>query len=137
MRELVKITLGGSEHFMRPTWEAYGEIESRCGPLNALWRSIGFGTATLKDLATVVTVGMRAAGSVDGRKIDETAVSRRIYEAGPWSDEVTGPILEFLESLGWTPEQRKKLAADLEKNKAKTSSAPLDGSSLTQPQSTD
>ena len=115
MRELVKITLGGAEHNLRPTWEAYGEIEARCGPLNGLWQSVGYGTATLAQMAAIVTIGLRAAGSLDGRKIDEATVSQRLYEAGPWSNEVRVPITEYLESLGWTPDQRKKLQAEADR----------------------
>lgn len=128
MREVVSIVLGGVEHQLRPTWEAYGEIEARCGPLFQLWQKVGLGGATLQEMAVIVAAGMRAAGSVDGRKIDETSVGRRIYEVGAFSDDVKLPILQFIEALGWTPEQRKKLEAEIFRSLGETS-ATSDGSS--------
>lgn len=115
MREVVKIDLGGVEYSLRPTWSAYGEIESRCGPLNTLWRNLSMANVSLQEMAIVVATGIKAAGgSPDGRAVSEAAVSKRLFEQGPWSEEVRVPILEYLESLGWTPEQRKKIQAEME-----------------------
>lgn len=117
MREAVKIALGGTEFSLRPTWSAYGEIESRCGPLNTLWRNLSIGNVTLQHMTVIVAAGIKAAGgSPDGRPVSEDAVSKRLFEQGPWSDEVRVPILEYIEALGWTPEQRKKIQAETERH---------------------
>ena len=118
MRELTKITLGGAEKLMRPTFAAYGDIEARIGPLRGVYTSVATGTATLEQMAIIVFVGM---SQVDDQRRDERtgaditieAIAERIYENGPWSEESIEPVVEYLASLGWTPDQRKKIAADL------------------------
>lgn len=119
MREVVKIELGGAVKLMRPTFAAYGDIEARTGqPLRTVYTSIVTGSATLQTMADVVMVGMEQVEGQEtdprtGVKISAEAIAERLYENGAWSDEVIGPISDFLAALGWTPDQRKKIAAEL------------------------
>lgn len=122
MREVIKVKLGGAEHAMRPTFEAYGEIEAQLGALRPLYSQVITGAATLHALSIIVAIGMRQVERSDGRAITEDTVARRIYEQGVWSDEVIFAASEFLAALGWTPEQKKKIEAEAEKQD-QTSSA--------------
>lgn len=115
MREVIKIKLGGAEHAMRPTFEAYGDIEAQLGALRPLYTQVITGSASLSALATIVAIGMRQVERSDGRAVEESTVARRIYDQGVWSDEVIIATSEFLAALGWTPEQRKKIEAEAEK----------------------
>lgn len=114
MREIVSIRLGASDCQMRPNFEAYGEIEARLGPLRTLYTQVVTGGATLSALAWVVTCGMRQIDQ-GGRQVDEQKVAKMIFEAGPWHDEVIAPIGDFLAALGWTPEQKAKIEAEVER----------------------
>lgn len=107
MREAVRIRLARKEYLLRPTFDAYGEIEARHGPLRTVYTAVVTGTATLAVMASIVGIGAR---QVDGQADDwgDDAIAQRLYEAGAWSEEVILPIGEFVAALGWTPEQRKK-----------------------------
>ncbi|REF69649.1 hypothetical protein E3U25_18750 [Paracoccus versutus] len=123
MREIIKIRLGASDCLMRPTFAAYGDIETRLGPLRPLYTQILTGSGTLAALACIVTVGMRQTDQGDGRQVDEQKVAKMIFEAGPWSDDVIIPIGEYLAALGWTPEQKGKIEAEAERLAKATPSA--------------
>lgn len=126
MREATKISLGGAVKMMRPTFEAYGEIETRTGlPLRSVYTAVVTGSATLETMATVVLVGMsqvdgQTQDARTGQGISVEGVAERLYENGVWSDQVIGPIADFLASLGWTPEQRKKIEAELAEQEGTT-----------------
>lgn len=122
MREISKIRLGAAECLLRPTFAAYGDIEARLGPLRVIYTQVLTGGASLQALAAIVTIGMQQIDQGDGRKVDEQKVAKLIFEAGVWSDDVLIPIGEFLASLGWTPEQKKKIEAEAEKLTKATSS---------------
>jgi len=123
MRGSVKIVLGGKEKSLRPAFDAYDQIEERLGPLRQVYTSVVTGTATLQAMAHVVYVGMsqiddQLIDARTGTNITEEAIAQRLYDAGPWSDDVIGPISDFVAALGWTPDQRKKIAAEVEKQEA-------------------
>lgn len=111
MREVARIRLGGVEHMLRPTWEAYADIEARTNfSIRSLWIRIAKGEATLRELAVIVAAGLKASDE-SGRTVSETKAMQLLFEDGPWEDETLAPISEYLELLGWTPEQRKKIMA--------------------------
>ena len=117
MRDTVSIMFGGAVYQLRPTWQAYAEIESRTGKsLRALWISIASGDVKLMELATVVMAGMKAADP--NMNLSESATMRALFDAGVWWDQDEGialKVAEYLEMLGWTPEQREKIKAEIEK----------------------
>lgn len=137
MRESVEIFLSGVPYQLRPTWSAYAEIESRTGrSIRALWMAIASGDAKLTELTAIVVAGMKAADST--MNIGEQAAMRAIYESGVWWDQDDGvslKIVEYLEALGWTPEQREKIVAEIESMNKRV--GPSAGSTPSAPQSTD
>lgn len=126
MRDSVEIMLGGAMYSLRPTWGAYAEIEARTGlSLRALWFKFSTGDIKLSEMSAIIVAGMKAnAGEMN---ISEQAAMRSIFDAGPWWDHEDGlssKLISYLEALGWTPEQREKIQAEVEaENQAKTSSA--------------
>lgn len=118
MRESLEIMLGGVPYQLRPTWAAYAEIESRTGKsIRQLWVGIASGEVKLSELAAIVVAGMKAA-SDGSQNIGEQKVMQAVYEAGTWWDQEGGiaiRIAEYLEILGWTPEQREKIKAEIDK----------------------
>ncbi len=109
MRDLVKITLGAQDYYLRPTFEAYGKIEAVCGNLRDLYATVATGRATLQVLAYVVKVGTDA----NGEALGQDAIGNRLFEQGPWALETAiEPVSAYLAELGWTPEQRKKAQAE-------------------------
>ena len=117
MRELVGIKLGRTEYFMRPDHQAYGEIEERLGALRTVYSQVIVASAPLETLAQIVYVGMKSSGSLvdekSGGTITVEGISERLFDAGPWSEEVISPIVDYLGALGWTPAQRKKIAEQI------------------------
>lgn len=117
MRESVTIMLGGEPHALRPTWAAYAEIESRTGrSIRQLWIGVASGDIKLSEMAAVVVAGMKAEDPT--RNIGEQQTMRALYESGTWWDKDDGvamKVVEYLEALGWTPEQREKIKAEIEK----------------------
>lgn len=121
MRESIDILLNGAAYQLRPTWGAYAEIESRTGrSIRELWIAIANGSIKLSEMAAILVAGMKA--SDPGMNIGEHKAMQALYESGTWWDQDDGAaikVAEYLESLGWTPEQRKKIQAEIEKtNKA-------------------
>lgn len=122
MREVVNLTLGRTQIALRPTFEAYGDIESRVGkPLREIYMAVFSGTAKLNEMAMIVHIG---AAQIEGQLVDERTgvsmspdgIARALYEQGPWDlDAVIQPIADYIASLGWTPEQRKKIEAEADK----------------------
>jgi hypothetical protein len=126
MREVVKIKLGGAQFSLRPTFEAYGEIEAQTGkPLRNLYTGVVYGSATLVELSQIVLIGIQ---QVDGQDVDQRSgakfqvdtVAQRLWDNGIFSEDVIGPISDYLAALGWTPAQRKKIAAELDEKEAQT-----------------
>lgn len=77
-------------------------------------------------MAIVVVAGMRASPSSEGKNITEDAAMRAIFDEGTWWDMEDGvgrAILDYLEALGWTPEQRGKIEAERKRMEAATPSA--------------
>lgn len=117
MRESIEIMLGGVPYQLRPTWAAYAEIESRTGrSIRSLWVSIASGDVKLAELSAIVVAGMKASDS--SMNIGEQATMRAVFDEGVWWDQEDGvalKVVEYLEVLGWTPEQREKIAAEIDK----------------------
>lgn len=117
MRDVVEVQLGGAVYSLRPTWGAYAEIESRTGTsIRALWYRFATGDVKLAEMATILTAGMKAYDP--SANIGEQAALRAIFDAGPWWDQQDGigtRLIEYLEALGWSPEQREKIQAEVEK----------------------
>lgn len=124
MRESVQVNLGGAVYQLLPTWGAYAEIESRTGSsIRALWYKFATGDVKLSEMTTILVAGMKA--SDPNMNISENAAMRSIFEAGPWWDQEDGvnvKLIQYLEALGWTPEQREKIEAEEEKQR--TAKAP-------------
>lgn len=120
MREVVEVQLGGAVYSLLPTWGAYAEIESRTGSsIRSLWYRFATGDVKLTEMAVILTAGMKAQDP--GANIGEQAALRAIFEAGPWWDQDDGllrKLIDYLEALGWTPEQRGKIEAELQKEMA-------------------
>lgn len=117
MRDVIEVQLGGMVYSLRPTWGAYAEIESRTSTsIRALWYRFATGDVKLAEMATILTAGMKAYDPA--ANIGEQAALRAIFEAGPWWDQADGigtRLIEYLEALGWSPEQREKIQAEVEK----------------------
>lgn len=127
MREVVHIKLGGAQYLLRPTFEAYGDIEARLGKaLRPIYTAVVTGTATLHEMSQIVHVGLlqvdgQGVDDLTGQPISVDAIAKRLYEQGAWSEDVIGPLADFLAALGWTPDQRKKIAAEVDRQeKAET-----------------
>lgn len=126
MREFVEVQLGGATYTLLPTWGAYAEIESRTGhSIRSLWFRFATGDVKLSEMATILVAGMKANGT--DINVGENKAMEAIFEAGPWWDQADGinsRLIEYLEKLGWTPEQREKIQAEVEQaSEAKTPSA--------------
>lgn len=111
MRELVTFTLDGVKMSLRPTFEAYGAIEARFGNLRQVYTTVVTGYATLALLAGIIKIGSDEAGEA----FHEDAIQQRLYGNGAFHEDTVLPISDYLAALGWTPEQRKKIAADAAK----------------------
>ncbi len=111
MRELVVFTLDGAKIPLRPTFEAYGAIEARFGNMRQVYTTVVTGFASLEVLSGIIKIGSDEAGETFG----EDAIQRRIYANGAFHEDTILPVADFLASLGWTPEQRKKIQADAAK----------------------
>ena len=106
MRQPVKIELEGIEHQLLPTFDAYANIEGRCGALRSLYQRVMTGQVTLVEMGIIVAEGMKANGV---KNVDEKAAQLRLFATGPFSDPVIEALGHFIAALGWTPEQKKKL----------------------------
>lgn len=121
MRESTNIVLGGAAYIMRPTFAAYGDIESRLGQkLRQVHTSVFSGLASLDEMAKIVHIGI---SQEDGQLVDQRTgieitpdgIAEAIYENGAFDLEMTiQPLTAYIASLGWTPEQRKKIEAEAE-----------------------
>lgn len=125
MREVVTLRLGGVDQVLSPTWGAYADIEARTGKsIRQLWIALLTSSLELRHMAVIVCAGMRASDG--GRNISEERTMQLIFESGVWWDleDGIGPaIIAYLEALGWTPEQRGKIAAERERMEQETPSA--------------
>lgn len=125
MRETVEIILGGATYSLRPTWTAYAEIEARTGSsIRSLWYRFATGDIKLSEMSAVLLAGMKAFDAE--RNIGEQAVTRAIFDAGPWWDQedgISSRLVEYLEALGWTPEQREKIKAEVAAESRETASS--------------
>lgn len=109
MRETVKITLGGAEHRMRPSFEAFAEIEDRLDTtLPQLYRAHMQGALQCAEMGVIVAAGMNADTAGSAKAED---VARRLFEIGVMADGVRLPIAQYLLALAWTPEDGKKKLA--------------------------
>lgn len=117
MRDGVDIRLGGVDYSLLPTWQAYSDIEARTGKsLRSLWIALLTSQLELRSMAVIVCAGMRASDA--SRNIGEDAAARAIFDEGTWWDLEDGigrRILDYLEALGWTPDQRGKIKAEAAK----------------------
>jgi hypothetical protein len=108
---------------MRPTFGAYGDIEARIGSLRQAYSNVMTGIATLRDMAIIVTIGLKAHGEDGQREFSEDKTAKLLFDEGAWSDDVIASIADFLAALGWTPEQRKKIAAEVQRQEERERSA--------------
>jgi len=121
MREVTKIKVGGAEYNLRPTFHAYGDIESSLGkPMRELYHMAGTGMLTLAQTAEIVLIGMR---QIEGQTKDRRTgadftidgIAQGLWDGGTFSAETINPVVEFIASLSWTPAQRKKIEAEVDK----------------------
>jgi len=116
VRAATTITLAGVEQTLRPCFSCYRDIEQRCGmSLREVYTLCFTGQLQISHAAVIVTLGMKAADMADA---DEQKVAQLLYDSGMWDDVLIAQISEFVASLGWTPEQRKKILAEEEKEAA-------------------
>lgn len=115
MRRTVVISLGGVKISMAPTLRAMEAIESRIAPLRVIYGQVMTGQASLEAMAYIIATGMREHAEYRGEKVSEANCAQMIFDAGPFSEDVITPLADFLAELGWTPEQREKIAAEMEK----------------------
>lgn len=72
-------------------------------------------------MAIIVVAGMKASSSAGN--ISEDAAMRALFDEGVWWDMEDGvglAVLQYLEALGWTPEQRVKIEAERKRLEAET-----------------
>lgn len=87
----IEITLGGKQYVLRPTFEAFCEIEAELGDkLLPLVRRFYTGSVGLRDVATVIYHGMKAAGS----KVTLNEVGEMLVDDG--INDFLGPVGMFL-----------------------------------------
>ena len=121
MREGIAMKLGGTDASLLPTFQAYADIERRLGqPLRQIYTLAATGMLPVMDMATVVTIGANEGMLAGDRPLDLNKTAEVLYSAGIFSDEVLVPVVDYLAALGWTPEQRRKIAAAAEENAGET-----------------
>lgn len=88
-------------------------------PLRQVYASAASGMLTIAQTAQIIKIGVDASEEFsNGFSLEN--VQKHLFEMGPFSPEVIEPVSNYLASLGWTPEQRKKIAAAIEQQEAET-----------------
>lgn len=121
MRPVIEIRLGGALHSMRPTFKAYGDIEAKLSlTIRELYSKASVGVLSLYEMGEIVSIGMSEFLSEQegARGVDAEKTRKMLYEQGTWDEALIISITDYLASLGWTPEQRKKITAEIERQEA-------------------
>lgn len=110
MRDRVSLTFGRKEYPLLPAFGVMDAFEDRCGALTAHLINLTNGTATLRNRATLVYLGMKAAREADGGSASLMSVSgtmEAMWEEGAADNDLLLKEVEFIERLLYTPEQYK------------------------------
>lgn len=108
MRDRVTIAFGRKEYPLLPTFGVMDEFEDRCGALTSHLLSLTSGTATLRNRATLVFLGMKEARTADGDSASAMSIQstmQAMWEIGAADNDLLLKEVEFIERLLYTPEQ--------------------------------
>lgn len=90
----VSIELAGRSWVLRPTYQAITQIEAATGrTIMSLVREVTGANYSARDLAVIVTAGLRAAGE---KSVEVETVGAMLVAAGIATPGVVGPVCDFL-----------------------------------------
>jgi hypothetical protein len=131
MRELVKLTFGGREYPLLPTFGVLEKFEARFGSLPKQLMAMMDMSATLRVRAYLVFLGIKAQREDDDTgeargELSWDAVAEAMFDEGVLNEAMTLLEVEFMERLLYTPEQyqtKKTQRAALEAEMARLQAA--------------